>query len=123
MVKLKKKPGAAKRVRRQHTGAFKARLALAALHEDKTMSSCVRNLICTPTKLPNGNDSYLSAQRTSWWCCPPKPVVTLLLFSGLHKLSFMRISRLAAGPRPSVAQTSWDCRSPTSSAIFCDFEN
>jgi len=34
--------------------------------------------------------------------------LTLPLFSGLHKLSTMRISCLAAGPRSSVAQTSWD---------------
>ena len=38
MVKLKKKAGVAKRVRRQHTGAFKAQVALAALREDKTMA-------------------------------------------------------------------------------------
>ncbi|MEY3124007.1 MAG: hypothetical protein RLZZ573_527 [Pseudomonadota bacterium] len=38
MVKLKKKAGVAKRVRRQHTGAFKARVALTALREDKTMA-------------------------------------------------------------------------------------
>ena len=38
MVKLKKKAGVAKRVRRQHTGAFKAQVALAALREDKTMT-------------------------------------------------------------------------------------
>jgi len=41
MVKMKKKVGVAKRVRMQHTGAFKAWVALAALHEDKTMTqSC-----------------------------------------------------------------------------------
>jgi len=38
MVKLKKKTDVAKRVRRQHTGAFKAQVALAALREDKTMA-------------------------------------------------------------------------------------
>ena len=38
MVNLKKKAGVAKRVRRQHTGAFKAQVALAALREDKTMA-------------------------------------------------------------------------------------
>ena len=37
MVKLRKKAGVARRVRRQHTGAFKAQVALAALREDKTM--------------------------------------------------------------------------------------
>ncbi len=38
MVKLKKKAGVAERVRRHHTGAFKAQVALAALREDKTMA-------------------------------------------------------------------------------------
>jgi transposase len=38
MVKPKKKAGVAKRVRRQHTGAFKAQVAFAALREDKTMT-------------------------------------------------------------------------------------
>ena len=35
MTKLRKKATVAKRVRRQHTGAFKAQVALAALREDK----------------------------------------------------------------------------------------
>ena len=38
MVNLKKKAGVAKRVRRQHTCAFKAQVALAALREDKKMA-------------------------------------------------------------------------------------
>ena len=37
MVKLRKRANVARRVRRQHTGAFKAQVALAALREDKTM--------------------------------------------------------------------------------------
>ena len=38
MVKLRKKAAVAQRVRRQHTGAFKAHVALAALRENKTMA-------------------------------------------------------------------------------------
>ena len=38
MVKLRKKATVARRVRRQHTGAFKAQVALAALREDTTMA-------------------------------------------------------------------------------------
>jgi hypothetical protein len=34
--------------------------------------------------------------------------LTLPLFSALHKLPIMRTVCLAAGPRSSVAQTSWD---------------
>ena len=38
MTKLKKKATVARRVRRQHSGAFKAQVALAALREDKTIA-------------------------------------------------------------------------------------
>ena len=42
MVKLKKKAGVARRVRRQHTGAFKAQVAPgSALREDKTLAQLV----------------------------------------------------------------------------------
>ena len=38
MTKLRKKATVARRVCRQHTGAFKAHVALAALRDDKTMA-------------------------------------------------------------------------------------
>ena len=51
MVKLRKKESVAKRVRRQHTGAFKAQVALAALREDRTMTQLCQEFNLHPNQI------------------------------------------------------------------------
>ena len=51
MVKLRKKASVAKRVRRQHAGAFKAQVALAALREDRTMAQLCQEFDLHPNQI------------------------------------------------------------------------
>ena len=62
MVKLKKKAGVSKRVRRQHTGALKREWHLPRCARTRQWCNCVKNLICMPTKLPSGSDCCLSVR-------------------------------------------------------------
>ena len=50
-MKLKKKATVARRVRRTHTPEFKARMALAALREDKTMAELCKEFELHPTQI------------------------------------------------------------------------
>ena len=61
MVKLKKKAGVAKRVRRQHTGAFKAQVALAALREDKTMTQLCQEFDLHANQIVRANTNLTQA--------------------------------------------------------------
>ena len=46
-----------RRTRYTHSPVFKARIALAALREDKTMAELCNKFECTPRKLRNANTS------------------------------------------------------------------
>lgn len=75
MVKLKKKAGVAKRVRRQHTGAFKAQVALAALREDKTMAQLCQEFDLHANQITDWKRQLLErAADVFGGADPPKPV-------------------------------------------------
>ena len=75
MVKLKKKVGVAKRVRRQHTGAFKAQVALAALREDKTMAQLCQEFDLHANQITEWKRQLLErAPDVFGGDAPPKPV-------------------------------------------------
>jgi transposase-like protein len=75
MVKLKKKAGVAKRVRRQHTGAFKAQVALAALREDKTMAQLCQEFDLHANQITEWKRQLLErAADVFGGADPPKPV-------------------------------------------------
>jgi transposase len=75
MVKLKKKAGVAKRVRSQHTGAFKARVALAALREDKTMAQLCQEFDLHANQITEWKRQLLErAADVFGGADPPKPV-------------------------------------------------
>ena len=75
MVKLKKKVGVAKRVRRQHTGAFKAQVALAALREDKTMAQLCKEFDLHANQITEWKRQLLEhAADVFGGVTPPKPV-------------------------------------------------
>ena len=44
-----------RRPRRNHTAAFKAKVALAALKGDRTLAELARGMPCTPTRSRNGS--------------------------------------------------------------------
>jgi transposase-like protein len=74
MVNLKKKTGVAKRVRRQHTGAFKAQVALAALREDKTMAQLCQEFDLHANQITEWKRQLLErAAAVFGGVDPPKP--------------------------------------------------
>ncbi len=75
MVKLKKKAGVSKRVRRQHTGAFKAQVALAALREDKTMTQLCQEFDLHASQIIEWKRQLLErAADVFGGADPPKPI-------------------------------------------------
>jgi len=55
-----------KRVRRNHSPAFKAKVALAALKGEKTLVEWRNNSTCTSTKSRNGKHSFARGCRSIW---------------------------------------------------------
>ena len=75
MVKLRKKATVARRVRRQHTGAFKAQVALAALREDKTMVQLCQEFDLHANQIAGWKRQLLErAADVFGGADPPKPV-------------------------------------------------
>lgn len=52
-----------KKPRRNHTAAFKAKVALAALKGDSTLAELAERLRCIRTKLPAGKVGYWKVRR------------------------------------------------------------
>ena len=73
--KLRKKSSVARRVRRQHTGAFKAQVALAALREDKTMAQLCQEFDLHANQISEWKRQLLErAADVFGGADPPKPV-------------------------------------------------
>ena len=78
MVKLRKKAAVARRVRRQHTGAFKAQVAqvaLAALRKDKTIAQLCEEFDLHANQITEWKRQLLErAADVFGGADPPKPV-------------------------------------------------
>ena len=75
MVKLRKKASVARRVRRQHTSAFKAQVALAALREDRTMAQLCQEFDLHANQITEWKRQLLErAADVFGGADPPKPV-------------------------------------------------
>jgi transposase len=75
MVKLRKKASVARRARRQHAGAFKAQVALAALREDKTMAQLCEEFDLHANQITEWKRQLLErAAEVFGGADPPKPV-------------------------------------------------
>ena len=75
MVKMRKKAAVARRVRRQHTGVFKAQVALAALREDKTMAQLCQEFDLHANQIAEWKRQLLErAADVLGGADPPKPV-------------------------------------------------
>jgi transposase len=72
---LKKKASARRSTRRTHKRAFKARVALAALREDRTPASCASSSSCTPNQITEWKRQVLEhAAEVFEGATPPTPV-------------------------------------------------
>ena len=92
MVKLRKKATVARRVRRQHTGAFKAQVALAALREDTTMAQLCQEFDLHANQITEWKRQLLDrAADVFGGADPPKPVdLQPLLWEAVREWIFVR---------------------------------
>ena len=54
-----------RRKRRNHSPGFKAKVALAAIREEKTVSGSPGSMTCIPTRLPSGRNNCWRVPRVS----------------------------------------------------------
>src|SRR5271165_3467697 len=62
-----------KRARRNHTPAFKARVALAAIKGEKTLAERAGSSMSTPIKSCNGRVSFSAARPGFWATAESRP--------------------------------------------------
>jgi transposase-like protein len=77
-MKLKKKTTVARRVRRTHTPEFKARVALAALREDKTMAQLCQEFELHANQITEWKRQLIEAAAQAFSGSPAQPEVDLI---------------------------------------------
>ena len=88
MSRLKKKANVARRVRRQHTGAFKAQVALAGLREDKTIAQLCQEFDLHANQITEWKRQLLErAADIFGGADPPKPVDLVPLHAKIGELT------------------------------------
>ena len=88
MTKLRKKATVTRRVRRQHTGAFKARVALAALREDITVAQLCQEFDLHANQISEWKRQLLDrAPDIFGGADPVKPVDLSLLHAKIGQLT------------------------------------
>ena len=88
MTKLNKKANVARRVRRQHSGAFKAQVALAALREDKTLAQLCQEYDLHANQILEWKRQLLErAADLFGGADPPKPIDLVPLHAKIGQLT------------------------------------
>ena len=77
-MKLKKKATVARRVRRTHTPVFKARVALAALREDKTMAQLCQEFDLHANQITEWKRQLIEGAAQAFSAASVQPEVDLI---------------------------------------------